>query len=259
MTLPPPADIAHTDARRLARVLREVGGEGAPLGSGWMACDVPGSWAHYAAGVGEDGPVKDAIFDDLAAFYALHAATPRILTTPYQHPSLFAGLAVRGYVVEELDVVLVRPLTGLVPVESDVRFIPVERGDPASVDTFVRVHLGGFFDEDPPAGMRAIMARVAADERCHLFLAELDGEIVGSGGVETFEGSAVLIAGGVLPTARRRGVQGALIAHRLAEATRRGCTYALVGSAPGGPTERNALRAGFRPAFTSVQFRGPTA
>ena len=54
-----PSDIALRDARRMAEVLREVGGDGAPNGSGWMACDVPGSWSDFAVGLGLDGPAAD--------------------------------------------------------------------------------------------------------------------------------------------------------------------------------------------------------
>jgi hypothetical protein len=58
-----PAKIAHREARRMALVLREVGGEGAAIGEGWMACDVPGSWADYTAGLGVKQPVDEGIRD----------------------------------------------------------------------------------------------------------------------------------------------------------------------------------------------------
>ena len=83
------------------------------------------------------------------------------------------------------------------------------------------------------------------------------GEIVASGGLEVFENSAVLIAGAVLPHARRQGVQSAFIEFRVRQAAMMGIEYCLVGSLAGGPTERNALRAGFSPVYNPVDLRAP--
>ncbi len=260
--LPNPAEVADRDARRLALVLQEVGGAGEPVGSGWMACDHPGSWAHYAAGLGTAGPVDDADLDRLVAFYASRDREPRIQTTPYQHPSLLAGLGARGFVPYEQDTVLVRPLQGL-PIGPDVpglEFRSVEPSDDASVTAFVDSQLRGFFAPDEaPEGIRPIMARVARNPRCRTHLLVLDGEVVGCGGLETFEDSAVLIAGCVYPQARRRGVQSAYIRFRLQRAAALGFRYAVVGSTPGQATERNALRAGFRVAYTQTGLRRPSA
>jgi GNAT superfamily N-acetyltransferase len=93
--------------------------------------------------------------------------------------------------------------------------------------------------------MREITHRVVRHPRNRSWLAELEGQVVGSAGFERFEDTAVLVAGAVLPEARRRGIQTALVRHRLRAARAEGARVALVASTPGGPTERNALRAGF--------------
>lgn len=256
--LPRPWEIAHRDARRLALVFREVGGEGISLGGGWAACDVPGSWADYAAGLGQDGPVDDVTLDALVAYYRDRGRTPKIQATPYQHASLWSGLAARGFVVHEPVNVLVRDLGDLPPVPEvpGLRFRAVT--SEADRRAFVDSQLMGFFaGKEPPAGMVPITGRVARAPRCRLWLAELDGVVVGSGGNELFEGTATLIAGCVHAEARRRGVQSAFIAFRLQQAVAQGCRYALVGSIPRGPTERNALRAGFWPAFTVSDLKQP--
>lgn len=63
----------------------------------------------------------------------------------------------------------------------------------------------------------------------------------------------------VLEVHRRRGIQQALIAHRLAIGHRHGCEVALTESKPGIPTERNAGRRGLTLACTRLAFRAPRA
>ncbi len=250
-----PGEIAHRDARRIATVLRDIGGEGAPVADGWMACDLPGSWADYAAGLGVQGPVEASSLDTLVDYYRAHKRAPRIQVTPYQHPSLLRGLGDRGFSTHELETVLVHSLDGL-PQTRSPPGLHFRRIDPASdedVTAFRNSQMAGFFGEgEPPPGMLPITDRVARYARCHLWLLELDGELVGSGGLELFEDAAVLIAGCVVERARRRGLHSSFLRFRLEHAARAGLRYATVGSMAGGPTERNALRAGFTVAFTQL-------
>ena len=88
-----------------------------------------------------------------------------------------------------------------------------------------------------------------------MWLLVFEGNVVGSGGLELYEGSGVLIAGTVHEAARRRGFQRAFLRFRMEQAMAAGLDYALVGSPPGGPTERNALREGFSVAYTQLGFR----
>jgi hypothetical protein len=57
-----------------------------------------------------------------------------------------------------------------------------------------------------------------------------------------------------LPRFRRRGIQGAMVALRLARAARAGCDLASVGASPGGDSHRNLERLGFRVAYTRTVF-----
>ncbi|MCO4773401.1 MAG: GNAT family N-acetyltransferase, partial [Deltaproteobacteria bacterium] len=245
--LPPPASIANRDAHRLALVLEELSATGERIAGGWAAWDADGSWADYAAGLGLDGPVTDPELDRLVAFYEEAGHEPRIQITAYQHPSLVAGLAKRGFVPYELETVLAISAQSASPSSpfdraavtppAGLRFVPVDGDDPTSVAAFVRSQFLGFFGavDAAPRGMHAITARVAAHPRARLWLAELDGEVVGSGGLERFGSSAVLIAGCVHEGARRRGVHQAFLQHRLSEAAAEGVSYCLIGSLAGGP------------------------
>lgn len=249
-------DIATRDALRLAAVLREVGGEGRQLNSGWMACDAPDSWADYAAGLGVGHPVSDDELDELIAFYRDRGRPAKVQITPYQHPSLLKGLSMRGFTPYALQTILVCELSDVDASIAEVEGLSVRRLDPASqddVEAFVRAQSAGFYpDSGAPESVKTAARRVAKNHRTQIWLLEVSGELAGSGGIETYENCAVLIAGAVIPPFRRRGIQRAFMAFRLGEAASTGLDYALVGSTPGGPTERNALRLGFTGAYTQL-------
>lgn len=257
-----PSEVALRDARRLAVVLSELGHDVARIGSGWMASDLPGSWADHASGLGVDGPVDDETIDRLVAFYRERGRVPRIRVTPYQHRSLFERLGARGFSVHELDTILLHDLERL-PDPVDVpglSFRSIDPGNEEDVALFRDSQVAGFFENGPaPSGFLPITERVARSTRCRLWLLELDGAVVGSGGLEPFEGSAVLICGCVHPEARRRGVQSAFIRYRIEQARAAGLDYVIIGSEPGTGTERNALRVGFVPMYTqfSLQLLDP--
>lgn len=252
MLVPTPSEIAEREERRIAIVLRELGGDGAPIGGGWMACDLPGSWADYAAGLGLDGPVDDSTLDEFLAFYRKRNRSPRIHVTPFQHPTLLSGLEARGFTVYEQENILVRLLDELPPINPipGLVFRLVDPSNDDDVYDFRCSHVLGFCEgKEPPQGVLPITDRVARSQRCKLWLLELDGAIVGSGGLEFFEDAAVLIAGCVNAEARCKGLHSAFIRFRLQQAKKAGVRYVTVGSILGGPTERNALRAGFSVAY----------
>ena len=163
-----PEAIAEHDARRLALVLREIGGDGAPINSGWMACDVPGSWAAYAAGLGLSGAVSDQELDDLVAFYDARQRPCRVQVTPFQHPTLMAGLKRRGFVTVDRDTVLVHLLDEVpaVPQPAGLTFRELDPEEPADVAAFCEAQGRAFVpDGQLPEGMRPISQRVAAHPR----------------------------------------------------------------------------------------------
>ncbi len=252
-----PSRIASVDARRMALVMRELGGGGEPINSGWMVCDEPGSWADYAAGLGLNGPVTSAEIQRLVDFYDAHGVDAQVQTTPYQDPSLFSALAEHHFVTDDFTVMFVHDLKDLSTTQMDgLEFIETNPGDDEDVQAFVDAQKIGFFvPEAAPEGITAITERVARHPRCRIWLLKLNGQIVGSGGLEVFENSAVLFAGATFPEARRKGIQSAFINYRLRVARKLGAEYALVGSVPNGGTERNALRQGFVPVMTQVSLR----
>lgn len=262
MTLPTPATMANQDALRMAKVLQDIGGDGAAVSSGWMSCDQPGSWATYAAGLGLEGPLAAADIDRVVDFYHSRQRPAQVQVHAYQHPSVMGQLKARGFTqVDESQVLafdLSAELSELTP--HGFRFVRVDPTQERDCLAFAASQGTGFFEDKPvPAGMDPITQRVIQLPRAQLWLIERDGHVVGCGGLEPFENMAVLIGACVHPEARRIGLHSAFIRFRLMQAQQQGLDYALIASAVNGPTQRNATRVGFTPAYTHATMALPVS
>ena len=257
MTLYPPKIIADIDARRLSMVLQDLAIHHGAIDTGTMAWDGEGSWANYAAGLGLSGPIDGDCLDELVDFYQTHDATPKIRVTPYQDPSVIGHLAKRGFTVYDVETVLARDVdeeTSL-DVANRLHFRQVDPSKPEDVTAFMGAHIDGFYEDSSPSpAMRKIMERMISMDPVTLWLVTYNDEVLASGGLETYDEAGVLICGSVLPKHRNQGLHRALIAYRTNEAAKRGLSYVTIGSAPAATTERNALHAGFTPAYTELGF-----
>jgi GNAT superfamily N-acetyltransferase len=82
------------------------------------------------------------------------------------------------------------------------------------------------------------------------YLATLDGVPAGGGSMRIHDGIAQLTGAGTAPGFRRRGIQSALLATRLADATAAGCDIATITVQPGSRSQQNAQRYGFDLLYT---------
>lgn len=89
----------------------------------------------------------------------------------------------------------------------------------------------------------------------HCFLAEIEGHPVATGAMGLAGDVALLAGTSTIPSARRRGAQLALLAARLEYASSRGADLAMMVAPPGGASQRNAERQGFRTAYTRTKWR----
>ena len=81
------------------------------------------------------------------------------------------------------------------------------------------------------------------------YLADLDGAPVGCAALTPERGIGWLGGAATVPSGRRRGVQGALVRHRMAVAAAAGCDLAVVTAMPAGDSARNLARLGFTLAY----------
>jgi GNAT superfamily N-acetyltransferase len=82
------------------------------------------------------------------------------------------------------------------------------------------------------------------------YIALLDGVVAGGGSYCVAEGIAQLTGAATVPAYRRRGVQSALLAARLADAAAAGCDVAVVTTQPASRSQHNVQRRGFDLLYT---------
>lgn len=232
----------------MVQVMREVGGpSGQALGQGWLVADTLGSWADYAVGLGMHGPEPVGRLQRLVDYYVSRGRVPRLQVPQGADPGWLDSLTSMGFRAYDVDTVLVRALGEAAPQDpGPISFIRVDPENPEHLDQWVQAQCEGFRPHETPShGAIEIALRVARSPRAVCLLVCWEGALAGSGGVEFYEQSAVLFGGATLPQFRKRGLQTALITERLRIAQGQGAEYALIGSEPDGPTQRNATRAGF--------------
>ncbi len=239
-----------------------MAGFGEEIAGGWMAFGGRDSWANQAGGLGLDGPVSAADVDRLVEFYVSRGATPKIHVCPFVHRSLLSGLGERGFVVDEFGNVLARELAP----DEDLRallphgwpdateIVEVDPDDADGVGLFAELSTSGFRSPDEPMSEAALehARSIVKHPRCIAYLALVNGTPAAGATVECEPPVATLFATSVLPRFRRRGIQTALIAHRLEEARRLDCDLAVIQSIAGVSTERNAVRLGFSLAYSKI-------
>ncbi|MFG0329162.1 MAG: GNAT family N-acetyltransferase [Phycisphaerales bacterium] len=234
------------------------------IADGAMTFAGPGNWANQTAGVGLHGEISDDDLDRLVDFFTSRGVEPKIEVASFAHESLIAGLQQRGFGLREFEHVWALDLTNeanLDPsleqaIDASVSIDEVPRDDDATIRAFAVTTTSGFV----PAGaddafiesLYRQAEQIARFEQCDAFIARVDGELAGGGGMETNHGVVALFGASVLPPFRRRGAQTALILARLRRGRARGAKIGVIHSKPGIPTERNAARLGFQLAYVKA-------
>jgi GNAT superfamily N-acetyltransferase len=78
------------------------------------------------------------------------------------------------------------------------------------------------------------------------------GELAGGAGIRLHHGIAQFVGAATAAAHRRHGIQSALLAARLADATAAGCDLAIVTTQPASKSHQNAQRAGFDLLYTRL-------
>jgi GNAT superfamily N-acetyltransferase len=255
------AQIGALEERRQAQMLASVAPLVRRFAGGVMGFHEIGSWQNQASGAGLDGPVTDDDIDAMVEFYVSRGVEPRVELSPFAHPTLIEGLAARRFVVREFEHVLARELPAGEDLQARLPFGRpagleleiVDKSDAAAIEAAVTATMRGFYpDGEPPQAMLDACRSTLLLDGTLTFLARVDGELAAAGSLSCGSQVASLMGVSTATAFRRRGIQQALIVARLAAARERGCVLVTIGSRPGMPTERNAMRLGFRVAYTKV-------
>ena len=243
-------------ARGFARLFPDSGAEVLEVAGGlasFSRADIP---INRATALGLEGPVSEAELRRMEDFYRSHGVGPAVELCPLAHPSLMELLAARGYRARRFLQVGFLPL-GPNAIERRAPYpgLEVSRASEDEAETWVRTIAAGIGerDDEPPDSIASTIARVASRfEGVRLYLARLEGEVVGAAGLRVRDGVATVFSAATRVAFRGRGAQTALIQARLRDARALGCDLALVITSPEGGSMANEARAGFRVGYTRV-------
>lgn len=251
--------VRAAEARAVAAVAEAFGPAGAveALGDGVLVALGPGRYVNRAIGVGPD--LGDGDLDAVERFYAERGLPPSIQLSSWAGEATLDRLTDRGYRprwFRSVFAVMLPP--GVVP-SPPVPPVPppgveIAAVDDHRLDEWLDVIAGGNEIHDD-------QGRLVSDEfarAAHAATGSIDllalagGRAVGCGSMQLMDGVAVLGGAATLPGHRGRGVQGALLRHRLRLAATHGCTLAAVTAVPAGASARNVRRVGLPLIDTQV-------
>jgi GNAT superfamily N-acetyltransferase len=239
----------------IQRLRPEIGATMLESGDGNAAFAGVGSPLTQAIGLALSAPIDDDELSAIEELYFSRGADSIVHVTPWSDPSLAAKLAERGYAIHEFENVFVRPIAHDTRATSPIEVVQIGEGD---IPTWARIAAEAFATEGINADTLAdIMTPFGYAEHARNYIAYVDGEPAGSASAFALpeRGLVGLFGAGTRERFRKRGVQAALLARRLADAAESGCDLALVTTLPGSGSHRNVARSGFELIYTKVSMR----
>ena len=229
-----------------------------PIAGGVASFAEQGSPFNKVAGLGFGGMPDASSLDEIERAFAACGAPVQIELAHLADPAIGALLTGRGYLLESFENVLGHALTDeperVMPPGVEVRPSREEESE-IWLDVVAEgsVHpdtQGVPWHEEFPREMIIAVERDMAQADVVRFTALRDGIIVGGATMRMAEGVAQLTGAATAPAHRRRGVQTALLAARLADAAAAGCDVAVITTQPGSKSQQNAQRRGFDLLYT---------
>lgn len=243
-----------------------------PIAGGAATFSGPGSPLNKLVGVGFEGPLPEPELEAIEHAFARLGEPLQVELSCLADPAVARMLTARGYALVGFENVLGRTLgaTGIAVPEPSGAYATISRVDqPDERSTWLDTVTTGFctpddqgitsHDDFPRDQLERAIGHMMRTEGFACYLAQRDAQPVAGGAVRMFEGIAQLCGAATLPAHRRRGVQGALLTTRLAEAADAGCELALVTTSPGTRSQHNVQRQGFELLYTrAILVREPS-
>jgi ribosomal protein S18 acetylase RimI-like enzyme len=223
------------------------------IGGGFAAFTEPGSPLNKVVALGF-APFDEGEWAAVEAEHARRAAPLQVELSTLADPALARFLTGRGFRLVAVENVLgLRLAPGRdARVPGDIRIEPVGR---EQLDAWIDVMVTGSATPDtqgvgvPEQYDRAVIERIMRDfagaAGIVLFAARRGEVAAGAGAMALGDRIAQLCGAATLPAHRRRGVQSALLAFRLAHAAAAGCELAFVTTQPGSKSMQNVMQQGF--------------
>lgn len=199
---------------------------------------------------GMQGPVSPETIDKVESLYASKGASPLFAVNPYGDPAFGEELGRRGYSLTIWMQVMVRKLDdipGMQPPET-LRIDDLQTDEHTVWAETIASGFAGF--EIPYVRDPAIHLVTPQVDGIHCYLARWKQEIAAAACLFVSRSWAFLFIASTRESFRRKGIQTALIHHRLLHAHQLGCSHAVIVVMPGSESNRNAARAGFQIAYS---------
>jgi GNAT superfamily N-acetyltransferase len=255
-------------ARQIAAQASDEGTDIVEIGGGVAVFAGLGSPTNKMIGVGFEGVPRADALDAVEQIFAARHAPLQAEVSTLADPAFHAGLVSRGYQPHGFENVLGNPLSGVDRAASSD--IVVEPVPPARLAEWVEIMVTAFAVPDvggvggdsvpPSAEVRRWTTLSVQVPGFEIVAARIGHEWAGGGSLRTDGRIAQLCGAATLPAFRRRGVQSALLAWRLARAREAGCEVAVVTTQPASKSQQNAQRAGFHLLYSrQLLVRPPVA
>lgn len=248
------ANRSFVEAR--ATLAPEISAEWADVGGTWAMFDGVDSPLTQTFGLGLFSPPDDEQLETIERFFERRGAAVFHEVSPMADVALLPVLAQRGYAAVEWSTVLAQPLgeqrfvIPSHPADLQVRTIGVHEAD-----QWAAVAANGWSEQEEFIEFIRGIGRVSArSQGTTCFVAEREGVAIATGSLHLYEGVALLAGASTVPAFRRLGAQRALLAARLQFAREHGCDLAMMATAPGSDSQRNAQRVGFSVAYSRVKW-----
>ncbi len=228
------------------------------LADGEVVLDGPGLFVNRALGLGIDAAVGDLELDELERRSAAAGVAAQVEVTGVTRPGLIELLHARGYVESGRTSVLFMRLVDHRPEPMAPTGLTIELVDDVTLPTWRETAAAAWGHDAPDrrsvSDAFANAAHVVDEPGLMLARSDADGRPVGCATLKVRNDMATLGAMSTLPNERKRGVQTALVRHRLDLAARLGADLAVTSVAAGSNSERNLQRLGFTRSHTKVGF-----
>jgi ribosomal protein S18 acetylase RimI-like enzyme len=223
-----------------------------PIAGGVATFAEQASPFNKVAGLGFAGVPSAAALNEIEAAFAACGAPVQIELAHLADPAIGALLTERGYRLTSFENVLGLALKGK-PERVTTPGVEVRPSGDDEFDAWFDVVADGVAHpdtqglpshEDFPREVLERAERDFAAAGVMRYVALRDGVIAGGASFRMAEGVAQLTGAATAPAHRRRGVQGALLSARLADAAAAGCDVAVVTVQPGSKSQQNVQRRG---------------
>lgn len=248
------ATATASQAKALAESSPISGAFAKELDGGALIAFGPGRYVNRAIGVGFGGTAAMEIVDGLNGFYGDRGMSPSLELSPLADAELLQALTADGYVLERFRNVYAHDLSGVAAAGREVIVSLAQ----STADDRRRILSGNAYDGTD--------ARRISDEFCdalahvdgkHDFVAMLDGMTAACGTLTVIDDIGWIGGAATLEAHQGKGLQSALVNHRLRLASELGCDLVAATALPEGRSAQNLVRLGFQLLYTQAVLTKP--